>query len=341
MKSCLSAQETPIEGMSVAERQGLYRKIGYDIVGEINKITVVSPFSLLATAFLSHYRRGISYDDLMNLLEEFYDYLLYRKVRFSSTFANKEKALNDALARFESMGHIAKMGPEEDEEEEFEEIIYSIEEDKRPNLEYYKNNILHFFVPLSFVATSILSTTEDEIPLAKIMEDYSFLKRLFRHEFIFDDEVDDLEEVSDVLTYIHEKGMIVGGERDGDAWIEVKGKGRTNLVSFAGLIQNYIESYWITMRGSSYLKNKKRPEKDFLKKVQKLGTKMYKKGEISKAEALSQLNYKNALKFLTDAEIVEAANEAEEGKRKVALYSLTDDKNKIELLRHKIFTLMM
>lgn len=340
LKSYLDQEDTPIEEMTVTERQSFYRKMGYEIAGEINKVSVVSPISLVATGLLSHYRRGISHDDLMNLLDEFYDYLSHRNVRFASTFAYKEKALIDALNRFESLGHITKMGPEEDDEEEIEEIIYSVDDDKRMNLEYYKNNILHFFVPLSFVAASILSTTEDEILLSKIVEDYSFFKRLFRHEFIFDDSIDDVKEVNDVLWYIHDKGMIVGHETDGEACIEVKGKGRTNLIPYAGLIHNYIESYWIAMRGTSYVRNKKRPEKDLVKKIHKMGAKMYKKGEISKSEALSRLNIQNAVKFLTDAEILSVDTDQGEGKKEPKMLSLTDDKSRIESMRHRLFKFM-
>jgi len=50
------------------------------------------------------------------------------------------------------------MGTEEEEEDEFEEVVYSLEDDKRMNLEYYKNNILNYFLPVSFLATSIYPT---------------------------------------------------------------------------------------------------------------------------------------------------------------------------------------
>ncbi|MBT8491247.1 MAG: hypothetical protein KJN62_09370, partial [Deltaproteobacteria bacterium] len=145
---------------------------------------------------------------------------------------------------------------------------------------------------------------------------------------------------NDVLSNIHDRGMIVGHEAGSDAWIEVKGKGRTNLVPFGELIHNYIESYWIAMRSSLYLKNKKKQEKELVKNIQKQGIKMYKKGEISKAEALSRLNYLNAIKFLADAEILLATNEENEGKKDVKTFSLTEDKNRIESLRHKLFKLM-
>jgi len=106
----------------------------------------------------------------------------------------------------------------------------------------------------------------------------SFFRRLFKNEFIFDDKVDDVEEVNQVLNYSHDRGMIEGKERDNEAWIEVKGKGRVGLRPYAGLIHNYIESYWVVIRGCSYLKKGARTEREFTKKIQQLGTRMYKKG---------------------------------------------------------------
>ncbi|MBE9547657.1 MAG: 1-acyl-sn-glycerol-3-phosphate acyltransferase [Proteobacteria bacterium] len=332
LKSYLASREKSLDDMTVSERQSLYRKIGYEIVGEISEVSVVTPFSLIALGLLSHYRRGISHGDLMSIANELYDYLVFKNVKFSSTFDNTDKAVEDVLNLLESSGIISKTGTEEGDEDEFEEIVYSLADDKRLNLEYYKNNILHFFLPLSFVATSILSSSEDTVPLYQIMEDYRFLKRLFRHEFIFDYKKDDVDEVNSVLSYIYDRGMIVGEERASEAWIEVKGKGRTNLRPFAGLIHNYIESYWVAIRGCSYLKKGEKSEKDFIRKIQKLGAKMRKKGEVLRAEALSRSNYQNAVKFLTDAEILD------KGERKNArIYFLTEDKTRIELLRHRLF----
>ncbi|MBN2179708.1 MAG: 1-acyl-sn-glycerol-3-phosphate acyltransferase [Deltaproteobacteria bacterium] len=338
LKAYLASLEVPFDEMTLTERQSLYRKMGYEIANEINDKSVVTPFALAACSLLCHFKRGISNYDLMNLMNEFYDYLDFRKVRFSSTLANREKALTDALNMLEASNLISVMGPDDDEEEEFEEIIYSVDEDKRLTLEYYKNNILHFFLPISFIATSILSSINDEISIYKIIEDYGFFKRLFRHEFIFDDAVNDAEEVNAVLSYIKERGMIAGHEDGERAWIEVKGRGRKTLMNFAGLIHNYIESYWVAIRGCTYLKSKKRQEKDLLKRIQKLGVKMYKKGEISKAEAVSQSNYNNALRFLSDSDIVHVTYSKDEKEAKI--YTLTDDKIEIEVLRRKLFNFM-
>ena len=46
MKDYLEAQDKTVEQMTLDERQSLYRKIGYETVLEINKVSVVTPFSL-------------------------------------------------------------------------------------------------------------------------------------------------------------------------------------------------------------------------------------------------------------------------------------------------------
>ncbi|MDZ4165668.1 MAG: hypothetical protein U1C55_11135, partial [Smithellaceae bacterium] len=210
-------------------------------------------------------------------------------------------------------------------------------EEKRLGLEYYKNNILHFFLPLSFVAASILSCREDLILLNQIMEDYQFFKRLFRHEFIFDDRVDDLDEVNDVLAYLHKKGMISAEERAQKAWIEVKGTGRAHLQQFAGLIHNYIESYWVVIRGCTYLKKKPKPEKDFRKILQQFGAKIFRKGEIMRAESLSQSNYANAVRYLREVGVLNLGEIFVKGeKSKIDFFTLAELKA-LESLRRRLF----
>jgi len=337
LKSYLAAQEKPLEEMTVAERQSLYRRIGYTIVRAINKVSVVTPFALTASGLLCYDRRGISLGELRDVLSLFFDYLSICKVSFAMTFADRDKAVTEALNLFDQSGLISRMGAE-DEEEEVEEVVYSLEDEKRMNLEYYKNNILHFFLPVSFVATSILATPEDMLPLNRIRDDYAFFKRLFRHEFIFDDQKDDLEEVRETLSYLRDKGMIAGFDRDEKPWIEVKGRGRTDLLPFGGLIHNYMESYWVVIRGCYYLRKGAKAERDWLKYIRGLGARMYRKGEIRRAEALSQSNYQSAIRYLEDVNIISVTEVSEKGeKRFTKRYALTENKVQMESLRRRLF----
>lgn len=338
LKSYLAAQEKPLEEMTVAERQSLYRRIGYTIVREINKVSVVTPFSLTSAGLLCYDRRGISLGELREVLALFFDYLSSQKVSFAMTFADRDNAVREALNLFDQSGLISRMGAEDEEEEEIEEIVYSLEDEKRMNLEYYKNNILHYFLPVSFVATSVLASPEDMVPVNRIRDDYAFFKRLFRHEFIFDDQKDDLEEIKETLSYLRDRGMIAGFDKEEKAWIEVKGRGRTNLLPFAGLIHNYMESYWVVVRGCYYLRKGPKAERDWLKNIRGLGERMYRKGEIRRAEALSQSNYQSAIRYLQAVNIVSVTEVPEKGDKKLTRrYALTENKVQMESLRRRLF----
>ena len=337
MKTYLEAQEKQITEMTLDERQSLYRKIGYEIVLEINKVSVVTPFSLVATVLLSHDRRGISHEELMDVLNEFYEYLSTKKVKFAATFAYRKKAIADALNIFVQSGIISKIETDEDEVEEMQEVVYSLEEDKRLNLEYYKNNILHFFLPLCFVATSMVNSNEDLMSLGRIIEDYKFLKKLLWNEFIFDESKDDVDEVNDVLAYLYDRKMIKPDDREGQIGIEIKGKGNIKLKPFADLIHNYLEAYWIVIRSCSYLKKTVLTERDWLKRIRTFGDRMYSKGEVLRAEALSQSNYLNVIRFLQDAELIAAFVKEEKGEKKEVAYTLTENRAEMEVLRRRLF----
>ena len=336
MKDYLAQQAKPLEDMSLEERQSLYRKIGYEIVLEINNVSVVTPFALVAAVILSHDRRGISYNDLLYVLNEFYEYLTVKQVKFAETFAHRDKAIIDALNMFVQAGFIEKIEAEKDEVEEMQEVVYSLKEERRLNLEYYKNNILHFFVPLCFVATSIIKNNEDLISLNRIQGDYGFLKKLLWNEFIFDKNKDEAEEVNDVLSYLYDRKIIVSVEQDGQTLIEIKGRGNKRLKPLADLIHNYLESFWIVMRSCLYLKKNPLPKKEWLKKIMALGDRMYRKGEVLRKEALSQANYQNVIIYLEDADLIKSFRDEKIDKKDV-LYTLAENRAEMEVLRRRLF----
>ena len=168
------------------------------------------------------------------------------------------------------------------------------------------------------------------------MGDYKFLKWLLWNEFIFDERRDDVEEVQDVLDYLHSRSLIVTSERNGEVWIEVKSRGHAKLKPFAGLIHNYLESCWIVLRSMIYLKKKPLTQKEWLAKIRPLGDRIFRKGEVLRSESLSNANYINAIKFLEDAELVISQTERKGG-RDERSYSLTDNRAQMEVLRRRLF----
>ncbi len=182
-----------------------------------------------------------------------------------------------------------------------------------------------------------MTSSTSSLRSSKINSFHKFLKRILWNEFIFDERKDDVDEVNDVLAYLHNRKMIVSFEREGQVWIEVKGKGKTKLKPFTGLIHNYLESCWIVLRSCLYLKKTSHTEKEWLKKIRTLGDRMFRKGEVLRAESLSQSNYANVIRFLADAELIATVIKEENGGKKETAYKLTENRAEMEVLRRRLF----
>ncbi len=56
-----------------------------------------------------------------------------------------------------------------------------------------------------------------------------------------------------------------------------------------------------------------------------------------RAEALSQSNYQNVIRFLEDADLIVSVTNEEKGGKKEIIYSLTENKAEREVLRRRLF----
>jgi glycerol-3-phosphate O-acyltransferase len=64
---------------------------------------------------------------------------------------------------------------------------------------------------------------------------------------------------------------------------------------------------------------------------------MYSKGEVLRAESLSQSNYTNVIRFLADSELIASAMKEEKGEKKEVAYKLAENRAEMEVLRRRLF----
>jgi glycerol-3-phosphate O-acyltransferase len=160
------------------------------------------------------------------------------------------------------------------------------------------------------VALAILGRQGFEFDRDQILADFDFLKDFFKNEFIFD-ATDSKAQVDEVLEYFACRGVLINLDPQA-ATYTLSASGLKELSYFANLLYNYFESYWIVFRSIKYLQKKPRSEKEFLKRIQSIGQKLYKLGEVERAEALADPTFQNALKLFGDKGIV--VKKAPEGK---------------------------
>jgi len=279
------------------------------IIQAINRISVVTPFSLVCAALLTYPRKGVYRRELLQIIQVLYDYLRAQGVPMADSLDNLGQAVEDTLALCESRKLVTPIEKEEGLTDELGLGGYSIDETKRPLLEYYKNNILHFFLSASMASLAILARQGFEFHRSQVVEDFGFLADFFKNEFIFN-EIDPETQVDQSLSYFASRGVVVRLEQEDT--FTLSASGLKELSYFANLLYNYLESYWIVFRSMKYLQKKPRSEKEFLKRTYSIGQKLFKLGEVERAEALSEATFHNALKLFGEKGIV--LRKAPEGK---------------------------
>jgi glycerol-3-phosphate O-acyltransferase len=298
------------------------QNLAYRIIQAINDVSVVTPFSLVCAALLTYPRKGVYRRELLQIIQVLHEYLRSRGVLQADSLENLTTAVEETLALCDSRKLITPIEKEEGLTDELGLGGYSIDESKRPLLEYYKNNIIHFFLPASLVSLAILAGQGFEFERSQIMADFDFLIDFFKNEFLFD-IAETGSQVDAVLDYFASRGVIINLDPQA-ATYTLSASGLKELAYFANLLYNYFESYWIVFRSIKYLQKKPRSEKEFLKRILSIGQKLYKLGEVERAEALSESTFQNALKLFGEKGIV--LKKSPEGKG-ATTFSRPDDED--------------
>ena len=288
-------------------RKNTHSSLAFHIVNSINSVTLVTPLSLIATAILANHRRGFHLSELTETVDILLKFLKTYDVPLADTFADQSNFVNETLSTLIGMKIVDFLGDEQGEEETF----YYVDEDKKMELEYYKNSIIHFFNPHSLVAISLITGTDEVKEPEQIISDYAFLKNLFKNEFVFKEKEDLQESINMAIEYFLDSKFLSRSHQV-DGGYTINKLGFDKLPIWASLAKTFLESYWIAVKSMSQQKTKKvKTEEDLLKKMNYLGSRFHKLGVIDHIGALSQLNFRNAIGFI-DQEIRNAQKNAEE-----------------------------
>ena len=268
------------------------RKLAYELVRSINEVSIVTPLSLIATAILANHRRGFHFSELNETVEFLLKFLKKHDVSLSTTLISSSNAIKDSLAVFIEWKFISILEDKEGEDE----LFYYVEEDKKMELEYYKNSIIHYFIPHSFVAVSLLTGTEEIKSIDMINSDCIFLINLLRKEFVFDNKKDVRTEVIAIIKYFRDSGLLLQNQENGGCSITKLGFDK--LPIWAALAKTFLESYWVATKCLMKQKSKEVKQENLLKDMSYLGKRFHKLGIVDHVGALSKINFQNAISVI-------------------------------------------
>jgi glycerol-3-phosphate O-acyltransferase len=270
----------------------LHQELATHITTSINDVSLVTPLSLISTAILTNHRRGFLISELQESVNILMEFLHRYNITVSTTLNNPSKAVMETISLLINWKIVDLMEDTSGEEETF----YFVEDDKKLELEYYKNNIIHFFIHHSLVAASLLTGSEEIKTLNSLISDYVFLKEVLRREFIFDKNDDIGVRIMSIIEYFLDEGLLI--RSDMESGYKITRQGFDRLPSWAALVKTFIEAYWISAKVMGQKKSGAMTEEMLLRNINYLGKRYYKLGVIEHIGAISRISFQNAISLI-------------------------------------------
>jgi glycerol-3-phosphate O-acyltransferase len=286
-------------------------RLAHRIVYGINRVTAVTPTALTACALLATGKRGIVRKNLLAQAQFLMDRARVVGGRLTGAVVNDRGGLDtEALDR--ALDLLARDGDLEvragggsgtftvDTGRPLDEI-YTVPEERRPRLAYYRNNAIHLFVADGLIALALAGAAKHGLVDVEDLRARTLsLSRLLKLEFsyrvgepfeaIFDQTLAGLKAAGLVAEDVEGVHAIAGQQQ--------------RLTLLAGQVWDFVESYLIAARGLELLAAGPIIEKDFIKRVHDLGEKMFFTGEISRREACVRANYANAIAYFRERGLI-------------------------------------
>ncbi|KAI8924622.1 hypothetical protein BC831DRAFT_464859 [Entophlyctis helioformis] len=305
------------------EKVIVLQSLGYRVLGDVNKITVVMPTALVGTALLTLRGRGVGRNELIRKVKWIRKEILskggsvaeFGDVPLSVILDRAITVLGDLIGRRTDL---------------LEPVYYP---GKRFELSFYRNQVIHLFVAESIVSLAIYATIKaggpikaQRVPITpNLVDDVSFLSQLLKTEFVYESgglgknlpvTIAKLQQAN-VLAV----GQFEGGESGpvgGKRWVtlskEERRIGRENFDFYCFLIWPFVETYWLAAVSLyTILPHPGHPagvphwvdERLFLKRCQFFGRTLYSEGDISYFEAINKDTLANAVARLKEMGVVQ------------------------------------
>lgn len=302
----LADRDIPLKSMTSKEQNAFCRNLGYRMINAINDASVVTPFSLTASAILNCTKNRFTYENILSDIETYIKYLSYQETKISDTLiSDYKRAIELVFESYIQRKFIEPVYHGKTSDPQSSEFFVNI--NKRPAIEYYKNNSISHFIPAAISAIEILKIESFQFQASDLHAGYAFLQNFFKYEFAYD--VDKTTEyfVRKSIKVFIDNAVLVPHEKLPDTY-NITSAGLKTLNMFSNFLKPYFESYLVVIKFLGATPKKGLDAKERIKKIQILGSRMYKKNEIKQIEAMSKVNYTNALDFFGNKGIKDSSN---------------------------------
>jgi glycerol-3-phosphate O-acyltransferase len=309
MNELLESYPSSLADMPAKDQNTLIRNLGWRVINAIDRVTVVTPHSLVAAAILNAPGQRFTLADILAIVDAYIHVLVSQKAHLADTLAfDQAHAVRHAFDTFIQRKFIERVS--EDKEAPYEEAVFATVENKRTLLEYYKNNSIGYFVPAILVAMAILERDAFQFTAADLHTHYAFIQDFFKYEFAFNIDRGNEYFVRKVIKTFIDDAILMPHQSLPDTY-NLTSAGYRKVKLFADYLKPYFEAYWVVLGYFKRYARNAMDSKERLKKIQSMGNRMYKRKEIERPEALLKINFNNGIEFFTTHKVKGSEDEAQ------------------------------
>ena len=311
-----------------AKRRALVTRLAHRAMSEINRVTAVTPGSLVAMVLLARGRRGTPHLEVVEQAKRLVRLVRRMGARTTPSLTKmpshdlRESSIREAAQLYVRGGLVVQHVPGDTLTGAAkkrariytgDDVVYTVPDEHRLVLDIAKNIVVHLFVDRALVSVALLAVPGPPSSVGALRERVQSLSRLFKHEFMFraDAPFDRIfeETLGDMaaLGELRREGetVTVGSGHDG-----LDGRGWTSF--YVEVIRSFLESYRIAARSVRALLERPLTEKELAQRALRTGEAMFLAGEVERAEAVSQPALENAfLSFLEQGHLRRASGKLE------------------------------
>ena len=158
------------------------QKLAFEVSLRINRVTPITPTSLVTLALLGMHDRAVTVDETVAALRNLVDYVRRRDLPTTGALElDTPDGVRRALDALEENGVVSCF-------DEGPEAVYAIGPDQHLTAAYYRNTIIHFFVTGAIAELALLHAADGSDPTSAFWEGALGLRDLLKFEFFFADK---------------------------------------------------------------------------------------------------------------------------------------------------------
>jgi glycerol-3-phosphate O-acyltransferase len=285
------------------DRNLAVRKLAFETMARINRVTPITPTSLVTIALLANEDKALRSEDVVEAVRDVVSYVEQRQLLLTEPIRlDSPRGVQLVLDRLVEHGIVSKYdaGPE---------TVYMVTLDQHLAAAYYRNTVIHFFVNSAITELSLLAAAETEDPnrLDVFWDQVMALRDLLKFEFFFSDKDAFREEIFSDVAH-HDPGWEVRLSGSPDEIRDLLREFR--LLTARWVLRPFLEAYQVVAdslnASSPYVEVDRRR---FIAGCLGLGKQYRLQRKIATEESISQVLFQSALSLADNRNLLDIDDE--------------------------------